>query len=250
VKKKIFAGVFLVLLVVVAGGLTFLLSNLNSIVAGIIEKHGSEVTATSVAVSGVDISLRDGRASLSGLTIDSPDGFDARRAFSLGEIAVDIDLESLRGEPIVIREILVQAPVVQAEVREDGSSNLMALNRNVQAYAAGAAGGEGAGSGGGGEADQKRIRIDSFVFEQGRIEVDAAALGLEPRTVELPAIRLRDIGGAQGALPGEIGKAVLGALTRQAAEAVAKAGIEAKAKEALQDEAEEQGKKLLEKIGG
>lgn len=245
-KKKIFAGVFVVLLLVVAGGLYYLLSNLNSIVAGLIEKHGSEVTATSVAVAGVDISLRDGKASLSGLTIDSPDGFDARHAFSLGEIAVDIDLESLRDEPLVIREIRVQAPVVQAEVHEDGSSNLMALNENVQRYAGGAAGGAGDPK----AADQKRIRIESFVFEQGRIEVDAAQLGLEPRAVDLPAIRLSDIGGTQGALPGEIGKAVLGALTRQAAEAVAKAGIEAKAKEALQDEAEEQGKKLLEKIGG
>ena len=248
-KKKIFAGVFVALVLVVAGGLYCLLSNLDAIVAGLIEKHGSEVTATPVAVAGVDVSLREGKASLSGLTIDSPDGFDARHAFSLGEIAVDIDLESLRDEPIVIREIRVQAPVVQAEVHEDGSSNLLALNENVKRYAGGAGGGE-AGSDGSSAADQKRIRIASFVFEQGRIEVDAAALGLEPRTVDLPAIRLSDIGGAQGALPGEIAKAVLGSLTRQAAEAVAKAGIEAKAKETLKKEAEEQGKKLLQKLGG
>jgi uncharacterized protein involved in outer membrane biogenesis len=248
-KKKVFAGVFVVLVLVVAGGLYYLLSNLNSIVAGLIEKNGSEATATPVAVSGVDISLREGRASLSGLTIDSPDGFDAREAFRLGEITVDIDLESLRDDPLVIREIRVQAPVVQAEVHEDGSSNLMALNRNVQRYTGGTGSGD-AGSGGSEAADQKRIRIESFVFEQGRIEVDAAALGLEPRTVDLPAIRLSDIGGAQGALPGEIAKAVLGSLTRRAAESVAKAGIEAKAKETLKKEAEEQGRKLLEKIGG
>lgn len=246
--KKFLIGGVIVVVLAVGFGLFYLFSNLNDIVAGVIEKQGSAATETRVAVAGVDISLRDGRAAMAGLTIESPDGFEADPAFSLGEVAVEIDLESMRSEPIVIEEIRVSAPVVRAEVHEDGSSNLMTLNENVKAFAGDAAGGQG-GSGGGEAADQKRIRIKRFVFEKGRIEVDASALGLEPRTVDLPAIRLDDIGGAAGAPPSGIAKAVLGALTGEAATAVAKAGIEAKAKEALRDEAEKQGRKLMDKIG-
>jgi len=244
--KKFLIGGGVVLVLVVAGGLIFLVSNLNSIVAKVIEKEGGEVTDTRVAVAGVDISLRDGSASLSGLTIDSPDGFAARKAFSLGEIAVDIDLESVRSEPIVIEEIRVRAPVVNAEVHEDGSSNIMALNDNVKQYAARFAGQD--GGSGGDAAEQKRIRIKRFVFEEGRIEVDASALGLEPRTVDLPAIRLDDIGGPEGAPPAGIAKAVLGALTEEAAAEIAKAEITNKVKDAAKEEAQEQGEKLLKKI--
>ncbi len=248
-KKKIFSGVILVVVLAVAGGIFYLLSNLNSLVAKVIENQGSEVTATKVAVAGVDISLRDGRAGMSGLTIDSPDGFKAQPAIGLGEIAVDIDIESLRGEPIVIEEILVRAPVVNAEVHKDGSSNIGVINDNVQKFSRELAKRTGSGNNGGGDAsaeDQKRIRIKKFVFEQGRIEVDASELGIDAQAVDLPVIRLNDIGGASGARPAEIAQAVLGALTRQATATIAKSGIETKAKEAARDEAEKLGKKLLD----
>jgi uncharacterized protein involved in outer membrane biogenesis len=247
---KRFLIIAVVVVLVVIGGVYFLLSNLDSIVAGLIEKHGSEATGTAVAVAGVEISLGDGRATIAGLTIDSPEGYEARQAFTLGEATVDIDVESLRGEPIVIDEIRVAAPVVRAEILENGASNLQDLQENLQRYA----GSMGAGSGDGGDAggadadEAKRIRITRFVFEQGRIEADASALGLEARTLTLPSIRLDDIGGAAGARPDEIAQAVLGALTRRAAEEVAKAGLEQKAREMAEDEAEKQAQGLLDKI--
>lgn len=247
---KRFLIIGFVLLVVVAGGLFVLLSNLDKVVAGLIEKYGGEATATEVAVAEVDISLRDGRGTIAGLTIASPEGYGARQAFALGEATVDIDLESLRGEPIVIDEIRVAAPVVHAEILENGTSNLFQLQQNVQRYAesVGADGGGGNGSGGSGDDEGKRIRITSFIFEEGRIEADASALGLEARSLVLPSIRIDDIGGAAGARPGEIAQAVLGALTRQAATEVAKAGLEQKARDMAEDEAKKQGQGLLDKI--
>ncbi|MEN8005731.1 MAG: hypothetical protein ABFS42_01900 [Candidatus Krumholzibacteriota bacterium] len=244
--KKILIGVVVVLALVLIGGVFYFLTNLNSIVAKVIEDQGSTVTETDVAVSGVDISLRDGRATIAGLSIASPEAFGTRQAFTLDEITVDIDLESLREDPIVIEEIRVQAPVVNAEFMKKGSSNIGELQKNVQQHA-------GSSSGGGDGGDQKkddvkRIRIKRFIFEKGHIEVDASALGLEKRSLDLPAIRLDDIGGAQGALPDEIAKAVLSALTRKATDEIARAEIENKARDLVEDEVEEQAKGLLDKI--
>lgn len=247
---KRFLIIAAVVVLVVIGGVYFLLSNLDSIVAGLIEKYGSEATGTQVAVAGVEISLGDGRATIAGLRIDSPDGYAARQAFTLGEATVDMDVESLRGEPLVIDEIRVAAPVVHAEILESGASNLQDLQKNLQRYAESmGAGGGGGGDGGGSGADEaKRIRISRFVFEQGRIEADASALGLEARTLTLPSIRIEDIGGDAGARPDEIALAVLGALTRQAATEVARAGLEQKAREMAEDEAKKQGQGLLDRI--
>ena len=97
--------------------------------------------------------------------------------------------------------------------------------------------------------DQKRIRIKRFVFEEGRIEVDAEALGLEKRSLNLPAISLDDIGGAEGARPDAIAKAVLDALTRKASTEIAKAEIKQKVQDLVTDEVKEKAQGLLDKIG-
>ena len=248
VMKKLLLGAVAILVIAGIGGVFFLLSNLNSIVAQVIEKQGSDVVATDVAVSGVDISLRDGRGTIAGLSIASPDGFAVRHAFTLGEITVDIDLNSLREEPIVIDEIRVQGPVVNAEFLKAGSSNISELQKNVQQYAASIDGG-GGGEGGQKSEDQKRIRIKRFVFEEGRIEVDAEALGLEKRSLNLPAISLDDIGGAEGARPDAIAMAVLDALTRKASTEIAKAEIKQKVQDLVTDEVKEKAQGLLDKIG-
>lgn len=247
--KKVVLALVVVAVVAIAGGIFYVLTNLNSIVAGIIEDEGGKVTETGVSVSGVDISLREGRSTIAGLEVASPDPYGIGPAFSLGEITVDIDVESLRSEPIVIDEIRVAAPEVRAEFLANGSSNILKLQQNVQRFAAAQAG-EGGGQGGGGDAaDQKRIRIKSFVFEEGRIEVDATALGMPAKSLDLPSIRLDDIGGSDGARPDEIAQAVIEALTREASSQIAQAGVKAKLEGLAPDEVKEKVGNLLEKLG-
>ncbi len=237
--KKILI-VFAAVVVLIAVGLFVLLSNMNSVVAKAIEKHGSDVTQTSVTVSGVDISLREGRGSIKGLKVESPDGFEVRAAFSLGDITLDIDIQSLRDDPIIIDEIRILAPVVRVEATETGVTNIDELRKSVQASAGGTSGGDGGSSG-----QKKRIRIMKFVFEKGSIEIDATALGIEKRTIELPEIRLSDIGGSDGATADDITRIVLDAVAKKAAAEAAKAGVKESIKTKLGDEA----KDLLNKIG-
>ena len=233
-----------VVVVLIAVGVTLLLSNLNSIVAKVIEKNGSKVTQTSVRVSGVEIALRDARASIKGLRVASPDGFKARDAFSLDDITVGIEIKSVRENPIVIDEIRVRAPVVYAELTKTGSSNVDELRKRIQASTAGSAG-KGGASGG----QVKRIRIKQFVLEKGSIEVDASALGLEKRTITLPEIRLSDVGGAGGAPPDEIAKVVLTAMTERAASEIAGSEVNRLIEGKLGGSLKDKAKGLLEKIG-
>lgn len=240
-KKVLIVVAIVIVLVVVA--LVLFFSNLNSLVAKAIEKNGCEVTQTSVSVSGVDISIREGRGTIKGLRVASPDGFEARDAFSLEDITVDIDIKSVRGEPIVIDEIRIQAPVVNAEITKTGASNIDELRKNVQAHTSGTTG-EGAESSG----QAKRIRIKQFVFEKGSIEVDASALGLEKRTITLPEIRLNDVGGPEGAPPDEIAKIILTVVAKRVASEIAGSEVEGLIKEKLGDSFNDKAKGMLDKI--
>lgn len=241
-KILIIAGVVVIVLIAVA--VIFLFSNLNSLVAKAIEKHGSDATQTNVSVSGVDISLREGRGSIKGLQVASPDGFKARNAFSLDDITVDIDIKSVRQDPIVIDEIRIQAPIVNAEIMETGASNIDELRKRVQAYTGGTTGESGESSG-----EAKRIRIKKFVFEKGRVDVDASALGLEKRTIALPEIRLNDVGGTSGAPPDEIARIILTTVVKKVTSEIASSEVDRLIKDKLGGSITDKAKGLLEKIG-
>jgi hypothetical protein len=246
-KRKIAGAVTLLAVVVIAIAVYFLLSNLNSLVAEAIEKHGSDVTDTSVGVSGVEISLREGRGSIDGMRIASPDGYNARDAFTLGNITVDIDVKSVTEDPIVIDEIRISAPVVTAEFNEKGASNIDEIRKHVQGYTAASGGGDG-------NADKsepkeaRRIRIKTFVFEKGRIDMDASALGIDKRSVDLPEIRLTNVGGSKGALPDAIAKEIVGAIAKKVTKEIANSEVQKLIKDELGGSLGDKARGLLDKI--
>lgn len=240
-KKFLVIALAVIVLIVVV--VVFVLSNLNSLVASVIEKNGSEVTQTKVSVSGVEISLREGRGSIEGLNIASPEGFEAENAFTLDDITVGIDIKSLRGEPIIINEIRIKAPVVYAEINKTGGSNIDELRKKVQEYTSRAAGESGES-----EKPDKLILIRQFVFEKGSIEVNASALGLEKRTIVLPEIMMNDIGGPGGATPDKIAGIILAAVAKKAASEIGGSEINRLIEEKLGGEIKDKAKGLLDKI--
>lgn len=244
--KKIAGIVVLVGIVVVAVAIWLLVSNLNSLVAKAIEDEGGKVTETNVSVSGVNIKLREGRGSIDNLSIASPKGFEAPKAFSLGNITVDIDLESVRKDPVVIDEIRISAPEVHAEFNNKGESNIDELRKRVQSYTAAAGGG--GDEGGGGGAPEKKIRIAKFVFEKGKIDVDASALGIDKRSIDLPEIRLTNVGGNGGGTPDEIAKEIMGAVAKQVTSEIAHSEVSNRIKDQLDESLGDKAKGLLDKI--
>ena len=70
--KKILIGLFIIVLAI-GGAAYYLLGDLNSIVKGQIESHGTGALKTSVTVSEVNIKLLDGMGEIKGFSVANPD---------------------------------------------------------------------------------------------------------------------------------------------------------------------------------
>lgn len=177
------------LLLVAGAGLYYLVSNINFLVAGQIEKHGSNATGTAVRVSGVDIDLRNASAGLSGLRVANPDGYDGGSAIELGDFAVTIEPASLTKDTVVLSSVTVSGARLNL-LQRGAASNLKELLDTLRSGSSDS--GDGSGNG-----DGKKLRIDRFVLDGAELHVSAPDLA-EDRTVALPRIVLTDIGRASG----------------------------------------------------
>jgi len=245
-KLIVIGGIAAVVAIVV--GVVLLYTGLGSVVGFAIEKSGSAVTETRVRVAGVDLKLREGHCAIEGIRVASPEGFTAPDVFVLNGITVDLDVGSVREDPVVIEQIRIAAPEIHAEFRKDGTSNVDEIRRTVKAHSEQSGGGRDKGGSGGG-ADEKKIRIEKFVFEGGSIGVDASALGVEARTVDLPGFRLERIGGDAGAAPDEVAQVILGALARKAATEIAGGEVQRLIQERLGGSVTDAVKGLLKGTG-
>ena len=172
--------------------------------AGAIEEYGSEALGTKVSVDAVRLETAEGRGTIRGLRVAQPEGFGSGDAIAVDEILLDLDAASLvSGEVIVIEHVRVVAPRVSYVVRKDRTSNLTALQANLER-----ADSEPEPAPVGSEEQEMRLRILLLEIEQGQIDGDLSALGLGHANVPLSAVRHRNLGGPRGAPPGEIATAV------------------------------------------
>ncbi len=96
----------------------------------------------------------------------------------------------------------------------------------------------------------KRIRIKKFVFEEGRVLVDASAIGVEKQELTLPGIHLDDVGGADGATPDQIAKIIVTTVAKNVTSEIASSEIDRLIKKGLGDGSlTDKASNLLKKIG-
>ena len=248
--KKLFIGVVLVIIIAIAGSVYYVLTNLDSLVEAAIEKYGSEATQTAVLVDGVKIDLADGAAGITGLTVANPDDYALPYAFSLGEIRVGIDLESLQEEPYIINEITVLAPQVFVEINEDNKTNLNALKKNLASGSTSTAQGEKSSTTTDGSAKEPRLIIRRVTFADGNIQARVAALNNKELQLKLPGLDMTDLGETKGATATELASEILKRLTDRASDVVKKDIINAelnKLKAKTQEKIDAEKTRLKEK---
>jgi uncharacterized protein involved in outer membrane biogenesis len=223
--KKILIGVAL-LIAVIAAALFFVMHNLDRYIARLIEQQGSEATAASVRVAGVELSLRSGQGTIRGLSIGSPAGFEADHAFQLGRIHLDLDVKSVSRDPVVIKRILIEKPQLTYEVSTRGT-NLGTIQKNVDRYVARLGGGaKSSGSKPAGEATRKLV-IQRLDILGGQVKVMVGSAEGEFANVALADIHLRDIGANQGGVTGpQVAARILGVLTRAAAQSAGRVDMD------------------------
>lgn len=219
--KKLLIGL-VIIVVVIAGGVAVLYSNLDKLVKEAVETAGSEVTAVPVTLNGVTLELTDGKAALNGLKVANPAEFKTDYAISLGGVAVAIDPGSVGSDTILVKNVTIDAPKVIYELGS-GGSNINAIQQNVEnftkRFASGDSGSssassESSSSSEGGEEGPKVV-IENLRITGGRVAVSADIPGLsgEDMGVNLPDIHLTDIGKDDGgASPAEVAAEVMAAL--------------------------------------
>lgn len=235
------------LVIVIVAAVIYILSSLDTIVAGAIQKYGSQVTQTPVNVSSLSIDLQSGAAGIKQLSVGNPDGFSAPNIFTLGGISTKLDIASIGNDPIIIEEILIDKPDVFYEINKAGDSNIEALQKNI----AQSTGGSGEAADDTSKSSGPKVVIRKLVIAGGKIDAIVAALGNKSHTAELPRIQLNDIGGKSGGATGaEIAKQVTNAIIAEVGPAIATLGLEKYVGKSLDEAKSLLNEKVGDQVGG
>jgi hypothetical protein len=221
---RAFLIILAAIVVLVGGAVFFFFSNLDGLIESAIESYGGEATQTRVELANVDLSLTSGKGSLQGLTIENPAGFSDDDVFTLGEIAIALDLAKLQAcspscDVIHISSVDINSPRIVYEIGGD-MTNIDRIRKNVEEYAARVG-----GSASQDEAEGPKLIIDRLTIRDGGIKLKTGLGKLIE--LDLPEMNMTNIGQASGgAAPGEIISAVVGRLTQGVTQAVATAPID------------------------
>ena len=175
--RKSLIAIVAILVIAIAAAVFYVFSNLDAIVKAAIEQHGSDAVKTSVQVDQVAIKLADGAAAITGLTVANPEGFSLPQAFSLGEIAIDIDLEKTGKELIAIDTIDIAAPRIYYEINAQRQGSLNVLKENL-ATGAGATDGTTADGEPQASTDAAPLKLDIARFELKQASLHAKVVPL------------------------------------------------------------------------
>jgi hypothetical protein len=237
-------GVLVVALIGI--GVYVLYSSLDTIVKSAVEQVGSDATGTKVTLGDVDISPTSGTGALRQFRMTNPKGFGEGDAFKFEEVRVTIDLSTIASDPVVINEIIIQAPEITYTIG-GGTSNMDEIQKNVDDYAASEEGAGGSGSGNGGKGP--KLIIEHLYLRGGTVTARAPEVSDETLSAPLPDIHLTDIGkDGNGATPGEVARQAMNAVVASAKSAVGSVELKALLNEAgdMAEEAADQLKKLFE----
>jgi hypothetical protein len=238
------------LLILLALLLWFVYASLDSIVENVLETRGSQLAGANLRVEDVDISPQSGEGVLRGLRIENPPGFSRADVIRFGEIRLRIDVSTLVEDPLVIEEIRIEAPHVNYEVKPPGRSNIDAIRESLERQGRTEEAGQPqdpAPAPTPGPAG-RRVVVRTFGIENGSVAADARALGGKQFEGKLPALRLSNLGGSEGAPADEVGRTVLAAFTQTVAKSIASRGL-GKVLEEKAGGAGEAAKGLLDRLG-
>jgi len=240
-------AVFAIAILLTCGAALWLLGSgaLNDYVKTQIETIGSETTKQKVTVNNVDFKLTKGMAAINGLTISNPSKYQQKNAFTLGTIALDIDIASLAKEPIVIENFTVKDAKAFVELTNTGGANFKdiidAINKKLPKKSA---------SQTTQQTTEPKVSVNKLILSDIGLTLDLRQLGYKEYQENLPEINLGAIGGKSGLpvsqLGIEISKKILDSIWQQAKKVQSKK-LKEKAKEKLKNEAKKLEEKYKEK---
>lgn len=243
-------GILLLLVLLGVGGLIFYgLQNADSIIKQAVETFGSDAVGTQVTLEQVEVDLGQGRVELLGLQVANPVGYTTPHAFALNKIAVQININSLnKRAPIVIDEITIDQPSINAEEKGLSQTNLSDLANNL-----GSTGNSSSPVEENGSTEIPNIAITAFNFSRANMSLVSEQYG--DRTIEVPSFSLKNVGGSAGLPPDQLAVALFDEIIEQANNAVkrstrdrAREEVREKAKDIIDEKLSAEDKEKLDSI--
>jgi hypothetical protein len=201
-------AIALVLLLVIAV-FVYVGSNTNSIVQNAIEVMGPEYLGAAVRLDAVDISLRDGRGTLTGLEIDNPPGFEGPYAMRVGTVSIKVDLAKSNSGLIVLNGVDIEDARVAAIVKSPNDTNIRTLATHTPAS---------------GSSPIKFV-IDRLDLTGAQASVSSPLL-TAAKEIDLPDVHLRNIGRSSGGVgAGEVIDQILAPIAKAVSQSLGETGI-------------------------
>jgi len=184
--KKILLVIAALVLLVVIGGVVLVL-NLDRLVKAGVEKGGSLILGVPTGLDSASVSVLGGTVGLDGLTLGSPEGFDAPEMFGLDHAHVSVDLGSLRSEEMVVHEVVIDGAEFTLEF-SGTKTNWGALMAQLEKEPT--------------EEQEKRkserkLRIGRVAFTNGSVSVKGIRVPVST-TFRLPDLEITELGTGDG----------------------------------------------------
>ncbi len=243
---KIILIIVLVLFLLIGGGIYYLLKNLDTIVAGAIERIGTEVLQTEVSLDSTHFELKQGRGELHGLSIANLDGFNEPYLFQLSEVALQVEPATLRDPVIVIDEILIDGAHLTVEDKGIAQTNIQELMQRLNQ------GGSQQETASESSGPAPRFMVEKLSFTD--ISMDLVSPQYKNRTVALSDITRTNLGDRETGLTGpQLAKAIVQPLidkARDRAEAELKSRAQDAAQKAIEENLSDEDKEKVNQLRG
>lgn len=128
---KIIAVLVACVVVLIAGGVIFLVLSVNSVARTGIERGGTYALGVPTTVDGAKVGLLSGKFSLRGLTVANPEGYTSPNFFTLGTGAVQVSYESLQSDTVELPTLTLETVRANLE-KKGGVANYKTILENVK----------------------------------------------------------------------------------------------------------------------
>lgn len=247
--KKLVLGILVVLAVGVTGTLLYA----DHIASRVVESGSSRAFGTPVQVGGIRLGLLDASFSMNGYQVSNPGEFESPHLFAIGDADLAVGYDGLGRERIVAESLAVEDVSLNLEMA-GGGTNFGPVLERLRGLSGGGSAGEGAGP---------RFVIRRLELQDIRVSVSMPGVD---RTVEVPPIRLDNVGGEDGVWMHQLAAIVLGAILDRAADSGVlpprlaglvgdglgnlPSSLARQARERVRETVEEEARGLLDRVSG
>jgi hypothetical protein len=187
-----------------------------------VELVGPRLTQVEVRLDRVDLSLISGRMELEGLFIGNPRGYQSESAIEIGSLVLVTRPRSLFSDKVVVKTLDLRAPLITFEggLQEN---NLRQILDNVNARIE-EAGGSKNSDARDSDGPSRKLQVDELSVAGGKVQVRMKVLGSRAATIDLPEIRMSNLGtGPEGITTEELTDRLLRVILEKATVAAATA---------------------------